>query len=372
MSSLFFFLLLLHFLENDITVRPTWILVNAYLPQTQVESIRATTMTYQNGHVVVKSGENDGLLRMKPMAHLEARRRRNKCITMTLLALFLAMCTTLMVWRMQSHHGSGHRGFSPIYHSSSDDDTYDDDYVPPASLAELNNSLKDQSKVMEKGCESTLLIMRHCEKVGGNQVDSDGNFHCSYLGRERSYFIPTLFGKRWPIPSELFALTPERDTHLNFREYETLHPLSLKTGVNIEIVDESNFPPKFFGLLQSGDMCGKLTVVSWKHAIIPKLANDLGCFEDDGCPKMYPESTFDQVWQLKYVFYPGEADDLEEEKAYIHNATRRRLSRREKQSGWKVYATVSQQGFDPLSFSYQAGDYPDGGSPTGGKWKSEF
>lgn len=325
-------------------------------------------MTYQNGGPRVVMGENDGLLKVKPMDYLESRRRRNRCVSIALLALFLITCGTLVAWRVR--HPSDSKGAtSTVKHGTSDNS--EDDYVPPVGLVELNKGLKSQSKVMKEGCESTLLIMRHCEKMGGNQVDTDGNYHCSYLGHERSYFIPTLFGKRWPNPSQLFALTPERDTHLNFREYETLHPLSLKTGIPVDLVDQTNLPSQFFRLLQSGDMCGKLTVVCWKHSIIPALAQNLGCIEDDGCPKHYPESSHDEVWQLKYVFFPDEAEDLQEEKDYIHNATRR-LHRSKKRKGWKVFATISQQGFDPLSFSYEVGDYPDGGSPTGGSWKTEF
>ena len=141
-------------------------------------------MTYQNGGHRIVMGENEGLVRVKPMDYLESRRRRNRCISMTLLALFLTVCGTLIAWRISQHQHAG-AVKSPLYHSNDDDDD-DDSYAPPASLVELNQSLKDQSKVMEKGCESTLLIIRHCEKVGGNQVDSDGNYHCSYLGQERS------------------------------------------------------------------------------------------------------------------------------------------------------------------------------------------
>ena len=315
-------------------------------------------------------GEDNGLLRVKPMDHLERHRRRNRCLSLTLLALFLGICGSLLVWRIR-HHAAVEKAIKAS--KNTDDDAYDDDDITPAAgLVDLNLHLKDQSKIMEKGCESTLLILRHCEKLGPSEVDKNGNFHCSYLGQERAYFLATLFGTRWPNPSQLFALTPERDDHLNFREYETLHPLSLKTGIPIEIADESNLPGQYFRLLQSGDMCGKLTVVSWKHAIIPDLAQRLGCTEDDGCPSTYPEETFDQVWQLKYVFYPWAPDDLEEEKEFLHNAMNRRLQGSRKQNGWRVFATVSQQGFDPLAFSYKAGDYPDGGSPTGGKWKPEL
>ena len=53
------------------------------------------------------------------------------------------------------------------------------------------------------------------------------------------------------------------------------------------------------GLLRTGDLCGKLAVVSWKHSKIPKLAADLACGPKQGCPHRYAGSEFDTTWQIK-------------------------------------------------------------------------
>jgi hypothetical protein len=198
---------------------------------------------------------------------------------------------------------------------------------------------------------------------------------------------------------------------MNFREYETLYPLSSKAGIPIETVTPDTLPHLYLDTLQSGQLCGKVTVVSWKHSYIVELAHNLGCTEDDGCPTLYPETNFDQVWQLKYVFYPTTTTTLPDSSYLQHHNksttggtststpssgtttdvedmnnrrrhTRLLLQQQSRQTsssgttttssiGWKVYGTVSQQNFDPLSFSYQMGDYPAGGTPVAGRWRQE-
>ena len=329
-------------------------------------------MSYQNGgsHRVVMGASDD--YRHKPMPHLETRKRRNLILSLSLLALFFVICGSLMIARIQHHRGKSHAK-GGLYQDDDDGWADDDDLNYHASgLSDLNSDLKHQSKVISKGCESTLLLIRHCEKQGPSETDHNGNYHCSYLGQERSYFLTTLFGTRWPNPSRLFALTPERGEgkgHLNFREYETLRPLSLKTGTPIEFADQNDLAKRYFDLLKSGDMCGKLTVVSWKHALFGELAKKLGCSVDGGCPDKFAENEFDQVWQLKFVFHPFAPDDLQDEQDFLNNQTHRHLKSGGGRIGWRVFGTVSQQGFDPLAFSYKSGDYPEGGNPTAGKWK---
>jgi hypothetical protein len=66
----------------------------------------------------------------------------------------------------------------------------------------------------------------------------------------------------------------------------------------------------------------------------------------------YKGKQFDQVWQIKYVYrkFP-------------------RKGKVPKSNMWKIYGSVQNEGFDALSFSKQAGDYPSGGTPTGGNWE---
>lgn len=207
------------------------------------------------------------------------------------------------------------------------------------------------------GCETTVLLMRHCEKFGPLVVGKNGNQHCSYVGMERAHFLPHIFGTRWPNPSYLYALSPIRDSHLNYREMETLTPLSKTLGIEINADfkegEHDALAQDIFTKMQTGDLCGKLTVVSWTHRSLPQLANSLGCFpsyEMGGCPSAFPESSFDEVWMLKYVYKP----------TYI--------KKEKKWDKWHVYPTITQMNFDPLAFSFQEGDYPMGGMARGGAW----
>ena len=55
---------------------------------------------------------------------------------------------------------------------------------------------------------------------------------------------------------------------------------------------------------------------------------------------------------------------------------RQRLLRRKKKKHhkgkWIVFGTTSKQEFDPLQYSFTVGDYPDGGTASGGRWADEM
>ena len=118
------------------------------------------------------------------------------------------------------------------------------------------------------GCEATILLLRHCEKESEYE-------HCNYVGYERAAFLPTLFGdgdERWPTPNYVFALNPgDRGTtwKKNFREVELILPLAEKANVTINAAygadDASHLARHYHEMLKSGEACGKLAVVSWKH-----------------------------------------------------------------------------------------------------------
>jgi hypothetical protein len=59
----------------------------------------------------------------------------------------------------------------------------------------------------------------------------------------------------------------------------------------------------YFPLLTSQQICGQVSVISWKHHWIPALVNTLGCGPNNGCPMIYPTDTFDAVWELKFIFH---------------------------------------------------------------------
>lgn len=141
---------------------------------------------------------------------------------------------------------------------------------------------------IENGCEATVMLVRHCEK-------GDIREHCSYQGFERSVYLASLFGDdksdRWPLPSYIFALSPAGRSNarkMNFREIETVEPLATKAGVTIDdsypVHRGAEMASEILTFLQSGQLCGKLTVISWKHSEISHLARKLGCGPFEGCP----------------------------------------------------------------------------------------
>lgn len=114
-------------------------------------------------------------------------------------------------------------------------------FLSSGSLGDVNRAFR---KVDDKngakhymeppdGCEASVIILRHCEKGHIRE-------HCDYVGYERSVYIASLFGddkERWPAPSYIFAEGPGQRRNkdkMNFREIETVGPLSQKIGVPID------------------------------------------------------------------------------------------------------------------------------------------
>jgi hypothetical protein len=248
--------------------------------------------------------------------------------------------------------------------------------LPEAVATKALNKLNDMSSSssLMAGCESTLLILRHCEKEGPSVADKHGNQHCSYLGHERAHFLPTLFGPElWPSPSYLYAFPDQRGHHVNYREIETLAPLATKLGLEINSKHRHGrrLADDFFSYLSSGAMCGQTALVSWKHSLIPELARALGCAD---CPEVFPDEEFDAVWQLKFVYDVLGTDIFQQHYEIVKDEDdhdKRELKKHKTTSSprqWNVFPTVTKQNFDPLIFSHTSGDYE--GSPMGGKWLS--
>jgi hypothetical protein len=264
-------------------------------------------------------------------------------------------------------------------HTENDDfNFYDDDYMTTRqsekdrrqeqtandALDALNHDLFQQYRAMPKGCETTLLILRHCEKNGLDARDSNGNYHCNHLGYERARYIATLFGNtttttsstrthvsRWPNPSYLYALTDIRKRHKNFREWETLRPLSESIHVPIHLIlpDPWIFShDTYMPMVRSGELCGKLVVVAWKHSLFPVLANAVGCGPDQGCPTFLSEDDYGSVWQIKLLFLDNPNT--------LHDGNHREMLSLSRH--WHVYGTVVPQEFDPLAFSSAYQDLP--------------
>ena len=224
------------------------------------------------------------------------------------------------------------------------------------------------------GCETTLILMRHCEKVGVEVKDHDKNQHCSYLGHERAHYFASLFGKYgWPAPSLLYALSPKREHHYNFREVETLVPLAKKYGLQIQhdFQENEELVEDYFEKVASGKLCGRVSVAAWKHELLGKLALSLSC--PDG-PRTFPDQ-FDEIWQLKFVYHVEGTPVYMENNGMEFDERRKlwktyKVTKPKKMKRWSVYCSVAHQNFDPLKFSHKVGDYD--GSLTGGNWFENY
>ncbi|CAJ1969914.1 unnamed protein product [Cylindrotheca closterium] len=255
---------------------------------------------------------------------------------------------------------------------------------------------------VESGCETTVVIARHCEKAGSETKDVFGNSHCSYIGYERAAYFATMFSdvdkSKYPFPAQIYALRADRGSHQNFREIEMVKPLAQKAGVavNDQYWESAELAKVVLADIATGDMCGKTILISWKHEFIGKLARNLACHS---CPRRYP-NVFEPMWQLKYVYdvkgtdlYKSinrgldtiAVDVIEPEEPVsppaepVDDGAQRKLRQLKKKKhknkhrlprNWSVYFSSQNQGFDPLMFSHSVGDYE--GNAVAGEWSEVF
>jgi hypothetical protein len=247
------------------------------------------------------------------------------------------------------------------------------------SLLRLDDKTADS---VPSGCETTVMIVRHCEKDGAENLGANGDHHCTYIGFERAAYFASLFGENgYPAPSELYALNEDRGGHKTYREIEMLLPLANKFGleVNSEYSKNEKLAKDIFQQISSGQLCGKTVVVSWKHEFISELARHLACHE---CPRYFP-NLFDPIWELKYVYdvkgtlmyqkingvpqeqkSNSEAEEGGEDRRFLKHKKHHRLPRH-----WSVYWSDMSQNFDPLKFSNIVGDYQ--GNDVADGWAAE-
>ena len=208
----------------------------------------------------------------------------------------------------------------------------------------------------QDGCVATIMLLRHCEAGVARE-------HCGYMGNLRSQYIATLFGnadERWPEPSYLYAMAAgERHNDLvkNWREVETVEPLSKK--VNVEIDESYGFPEKksfvkhLYKQLRSGKMCGKVAVISWKHHDIPHFTHSLGCGPKNGCPMTFDEDDYESIWQLTYSYHKEKYAPYVEEDKTLNRVKNHKPWGLYPQ--WWIYGSIQTEGFDPLAFAKMNG-----------------
>jgi hypothetical protein len=229
-------------------------------------------------------------------------------------------------------------------------------------------------ELVPSGCETTVIVVRHCEKDGSETFDANGDQHCSYIGFERAAYFATMFGEDgYPFPSAIYALSDDRGGHKNYREIEMMRPLANKTGLEIksDYKLNSDLATDILEDIASGELCGKTVVVGWKHEFIGQLARSLACHE---CPRNFP-NLFEPIWQLKYV-YDVKGTELytrinSGEEAVHGNRQLRKKKHTRLPRNWSVYWTELAQDFDPLKFGNSVGDYA-GNSTVAGNWAGVF
>lgn len=210
----------------------------------------------------------------------------------------------------------------------------------------------------KEGCVATILLFRHCEAGIARE-------HCGYMGNLRSEYIATLFGNtpsnRWPAPDYIYAMSAgERHNEYvkNWREIETVQPLSKKVNINIDetygFPEKKKFVDHLYSKLRKGEMCDKLILISWKHHDIPHFAHSLGCGPENGCPMTFGEYDYDTVWQMTYSYH------REKYAPYVvEDTTAHGLKKEKKPWGlfpqWFVYGTIQQEEFDPLEYAKSNG-----------------
>ena len=306
--------------------------------------------------------------------------------------------------------------------------------------------------------------------IASDTKDKDGDRHCSAKGIDRSNYIATLFvdpenyqelvegtstshhhkhkheehsaiadgippvpfiksngfeGKvasassktkpQFPTPLKLYALSDERGPaskpsrgHRNYREIETITPLSNKFHLDVDtrfgVKEEGELASDFFASLSksvqrnvkkmkrkkfgysarseeeedesnndvlSTHLCNSgMTVVNWKHSQIPILARALGCGKNEGCPKRYKGRDFDTMWLLTFQYSLLLDDDkdgdeqidtsvsveslskasflLQEEKGSLRLGKEKSKKHHHGDGSWKITAELVNEGFEPL------------------------
>ena len=370
----------------------------------------------------------------------------------------------------QSHHPKGKvnvvKDEKHNHHHDKNNNSNNEDYMfhCTSQVMIMRHCDKKRVKYFHHGKEKT---------IASDTKDKDGDRHCSAKGIDRSNYIATLFvdpenyqelvegstshhhhkhdehsalqdgippvpfiksngfeGKvasasskikpQFPTPLKLYALSDERgpaskpSRHRNYREIETITPLSNKFHLDVDtrfgVKEEGELASDFFGSLSksvqqnvkkmrkkkfgytnaakeeeddedgssndilSTHLCNSgMTVVNWKHSQIPILARALGCGKNEGCPKRYKGRDFDTMWLLTFQYSLLLDDDedgdeqidtsvsveslskasflLQEEEGSLRLGKKKSKKHHHGDGRWKITAELVNEGFEPLKES---------------------
>jgi broad specificity phosphatase PhoE len=138
----------------------------------------------------------------------------------------------------------------------------------------------------------TVLIMRHAEKT--NDPEDHLLAKAGVVRAKRlSHFIPDTFG----VPDFIFASAISRHSA---RPYETMRPLSKKTGTPIDATVADNDYGVLAKMLIKMDLyADSLVVVCWHHGQIPEMLYRLGAAPGT-YPKRWNRNVFDLILRIKF------------------------------------------------------------------------
>lgn len=214
-----------------------------------------------------------------------------------------------------------------------------------SAMLQASHSIKKLSKKKVSnsvpfGCDVTVFLVRHCEK---ESLKHD----CSRIGMEHAKFFTTQFGddeERWPAPDRLYARAPDGGV---MRSIQSLEPIAEKFNLPIiekfGVQNRKELSNELFTDMSSGELCGKLVVVNWKHENIPKVAQDLGCGPMEGCSFEIDAWDYNFVWSLHYTY------DLP-------YASSRHSGKVGKKAGWTLQGQVLDQYWDLTAWEKKMGE----------------
>jgi hypothetical protein len=137
-----------------------------------------------------------------------------------------------------------------------------------------------------------ILVMRHAEKPA-DPVDPNLTAAGQARATALAKYIPDTFGEQ----DFIFASAISKHSA---RPYETVQPLSKRTGVPIDaIIADQDYAVLAQDLLSDASFAGKRTVVCWHHGNIPSLMHALGAASGD-YPDPWDPSVFNLILKIDY------------------------------------------------------------------------
>jgi phosphohistidine phosphatase SixA len=142
------------------------------------------------------------------------------------------------------------------------------------------------------GNPKIVLVMRHAEK-SADPYDPD----LTEAGKARAKALADYIPKEFGVPDFIFAAAISKHSA---RPYETVKPLSKKTGVPIDAtIADQEYGVLASELLSHAHFAGKSIVVCWHHGNIPSLMNALGA-AGGAYPDPWDPAVFNLILKVEF------------------------------------------------------------------------